>query len=991
MKSWEAKISRVKYFHKSTINNDLSEPLLNDSQNKWDAFIAASRTADIPLPDDPPFLSTLKRVFAFSDFVASGVTRNPKLLQDLYESKDLLKTYKGDDYPGRLRAALTGPSTPKNRAELCRTLRRFRFREMIRIAWRDLAARSDLAETMSDLSALADTCIDLSLAILHDWQCVESGTPLGADGGQQHMAVFGMGKLGGRELNFSSDVDLIFVFPHAGETQGGPKPVSIQEFFTHLSRRLIEVIGAKTPDGLVFRVDMRLRPFGESGPIVMSFDAMEDYYQNQGREWERYAWIKARAVAGDKEAGARLLQRLKPFVFRKYLDFGAFEALRDMKQKIAFEVKKKGMKDNIKLGAGGIREVEFFGQTFQLIRGGVTPALQEPRIQKTLPIVARMEYITQDICDELLEAYKFLRNTEHRLQEFSDRQTHDLPSDPVERERLAASMEFSDWPSFDSRLRHHMKNVHHHFNNLLGARESAGSHDQEKRNLHELRGLWEAKEKYEGANQALSSAGFDEPDRVITILENLRKDPATRALSSEGRMRLDRLIPTVLREAGSSGHSYLVLNRIIDLIKAVERRTNYLALLFENPTALVHLVRLADASPWIVSFLARHPVLLDELLDPRTLYSPPEKSDIEGEIRRKLDQISPDDLESQIIELCIFRQVNTLRVAAADITGALPLMRVSDYLTGIAETVLDQVLEISWNHLVKQHGTPTSSLTGKECSRGFSIIAYGKLGGIELGYGSDLDLVFLHAGAEGKTDGGPYPTDNAHFFSRLGQRIIHTLTSSTPAGVLYETDMRLRPDGSSGILAVNIESFKDYQEKRAWTWEHQALIKARAISGDPQLNTYFEKIRRDILALPRETSRLKKEVKNMRKRMREELQRPEPDLFDIKQGTGGLIDIEFIVQYLVLLNAHIHVQLTKWTDVVRLLQTLSETGIIDDRTNSFLKEAYLTYRAAIHRLTLQQRPLKQPMGSFGALPEEVSMIWENLVSSQRVGPEGTPS
>ncbi len=959
--------------------NSLSKKLNKASQSTWDTFFAAAQTAGITLPDDTSFSATLKEVLTFSDFVAGNFIRNPALLQDLLKNGDLEKKYNNDEYENKLKNALSDPAVAKDEAGLSHILRSIRRREMIRIAWRDLTGLADLTETMIDLSALADACIDKALSLLHEWQCTTFGTPFNPSGEPLHLVVFGMGKLGGRELNFSSDVDLIFVFPHAGETKGGPKSISNDQFFTRLARRLINIIGETTAEGLVFRVDMRLRPFGDSGPMVMSFDAMEDYYQNQGREWERYAWIKARAIAGDKKAGTELLARLNPFVFRKYLDFGVFDGLRDMKQKISLEVKRKGMQDNIKLGPGGIREIEFFGQMFQLIRGGVMPVLQEPRIMKVLQTLAQEKYISAEIRDELLDAYKFLRNTEHRLQEYSDQQTHDIPSDLIGRERLSASMKFSDWPSFASQLQLHMKIVHKHFNNLLGAKESTGSQDHEKAELIKLSTLWKALEKHEDAAEILLSAGFDEPGDIINILGSLRNDPHTRALSNEGRTRLNRLIPLVLQKAGLSEHPEIVLDRIIELIKTIERRTTYLALLFENPTALDHLVKLADAGPWIISFLACHPVLLDELLDPRTLYSPPKKSNIEREIQKKLDQVDPDDLEAQIIELSIFKQVNTLRIAAADVTGAVPLMRVSDYLTETAETVLDKVLELSWNHLVAKHGRPACILEGKKCDKGFVIIAYGKLGGIELGYGSDLDLVFIHAGAEGQTKGGSHPIDNSHFFSRLGQRIIHTLTAPTPAGILYQADMRLRPDGSSGILTATIQSFKEYQEEKAWAWEHQAIIRARAICGDPLLMDSFEKIRQNILALPREKNALKEKVSTMRNRMRQELIKPEKGVFDIKQGKGGLVDIEFLVQYLVLLNSNKYAELTKWSDKVRILQTLTEVGIIDEDTGYFLKEAYLTYRTEIHRLTLKEKPTKVSEKKFSHLRKKVAEIWEDLI------------
>jgi glutamate-ammonia-ligase adenylyltransferase len=959
---------------------DLPQEMIEDSQSKWDAFCSAAKHANISLGDDSEFIKVSKRVFAFSNFVAGSCTHNPAMLADLVQRGDLHGQFPPDHYHHELKKSLSRLYELEQEDKLSSILRKFRLREMIRIAWRDLAGRTDLSQTMADLSALADACIHQALLLLYEWACQKYGIPTGYDGSPQHLVVLGMGKLGGGELNFSSDVDLIFAYPAMGQTRGVSEPISNEEFFMRLCRSLIKTIGSRTSEGLVFRVDMNLRPYGESGPLVMSFDAMEAYYQEQGREWERYAWIKARVVAGDKRAGARLLKRLNPFVYRRYLDFGAFESLRNMKQKISLEVKRKHMANNIKLGFGGIREIEFFGQIFQLIRGGVAPVLQEQSLQKVLKILSRENYIPQQACDELARAYEFLRNTEHRLQEFSDQQTHEIPADPVARIRLAASMGFADPESFAHCLEQHRRIVHDHFNQLLGAGDSECIDDPGEKIESGLQAIWQEIIKDEQGRKVLAEAGFENPDRVMHLLDDLRNDPETRLLSSHGRNRLDKLMPIMLKIMGRSEHPLVVVSRIIDLIKAIERRTNYLALLLENRIAIVHLVKLAVASPWVVSFLARHPVLLDELLDPRTLYLPPGKSDLEEEIRKKFDLTPSADLEVTIQELCIFKQANILRVAAADVTGAVPLMRTSDHLSEIAETVLNKVIDLSWDHLAQRHGTPNCQLDTEKIGKGFAVIAYGKLGGFELGYGSDLDLVFLHAGTQGQTRGGKYSIDNAQFFARLGQRVVHILTAHTPAGVLYQPDMRLRPSGSSGMLVSHIQGFKEYQMNKAWTWEHQAIIKARAISGDIRMAKRFEQIRKQVLTRPRIMSKLKQEVMDMRDRMRRELSSPEPEFFDLKQDTGGIVDIEFLVQYLVLLKSSEYNELTRWTDTVRLLETLNHTGIIEADIAHFLKVTYLTYRSTVHQLSLQEKPAKVPENKFRDLRENVKKIWNDFMS-----------
>jgi len=952
--------------------NDLPKPLIEDSQNRRQTFQTAAKAAGIPPITNPAVLNSIKRVFAFSDFVAAGCTRDPALLADLINSGDLNQHPAPGDYHRRFEELL---ADVKDEDTLLGRLRRYRRREMVRIAWRDLAGWADLTETMSALSAFADACLEQTLRILYQWQCDKFGIPTAEDGSKQQLVVLGLGKLGARELNFSSDVDLIFTYPGSGQTRGAEGSLSNEDFFTRLCRRLIKVIGQPTPDGLVFRVDLRLRPFGDSGPLAMNFSGIEQYYQEQGREWERYALIKARTVAGDKAAGKFLLEQLHPFIYRRYLDYSAFESLREMKQMIALEVKRKGMANDIKLGPGGIREIEFFGQIFQLIRGGVTPALQETGILKVLQALADEHHIPRVVCRELTDAYVFLRITENRLQEYSDQQTHQLPPGDSGQLRLAASMDFADAASFNSTLDHHRNRVHGHFQMLL---ESGDAGDRPQKLVAPLDSIWQNVAESRQAVQTLAALGYDQPEEVLPLLEYLRNDPATRALSPKGRRRLDKLMPRFLKEIGTCENPLITLRRIIDLIKAIERRTSYLALLLENPTALSHLVKLSNASPWIASFLAHHPVLLDELLDPRTLYQPPQKNEMKKGLLHRLALIAPEDLEYQIEQLCIFKQINVLRVATADVTGTLPLMRVSDYLSEIAETILNAVVDLAFNHLVSKHGTPACRLGNKPCQRGFAVIAYGKLGGLELGYGSDLDLVFLHAGTHEQTSGDKSAMDSAQFFNRLGQRVIHILTAHTRAGKAYEIDMRLRPSGSSGILVSHIDAFSEYQLTDAWTWEYQALIKARPVCGDDLIAERFEQTRCKVLARQRSGPQLKEEVVHMRERMRRELLKPEAGLFDLKQDAGAMVDIEFLVQFLVLLNSHKHPGLLQWTDNVRLLQTLIETGTMDEITAHQLKHAYLIYRAAAHQLSLQEKPAKVSREKFDLLQKRVTEIYQSV-------------
>ncbi|MFZ0242101.1 MAG: bifunctional [glutamate--ammonia ligase]-adenylyl-L-tyrosine phosphorylase/[glutamate--ammonia-ligase] adenylyltransferase [Desulfobacterales bacterium] len=937
------------------------------AENNWRAFMEAAEASGIRPPAAPEFRRSAGRVFAFSDFVFDTCIRHPALLVDLCHSGELDRAYPTDAYGLSLARRLESPTTD---TELEKMLRDFRRRELIRIAWRDLCGSADLFVTMAELTALAEAVIDHTLALLYRRQCAVHGVPTGPDGSPQKLVVIGMGKLGGKELNFSSDIDLIFAYPQSGATVGGPVPVSNEEFFTRLCRRLLQAIGKVTADGFVFRVDVRLRPFGDDGPLAMSFDAMEHYYHQQGREWERYAWIKARTVAGDRHSGESLLQRLNPFVYRRYLDFGAFESLRDMKQRISLEVDRREMTDNIKLGRGGIREIEFFGQVFQLIRGGITPALQARGILKILSILGEGHTVPQSVCSALREAYIFLRILEHRLQEFADKQTHRLPENPLARQRLAVSMGYDDAADWERALDAHRNNVHQHFSLLLQSGSS-----QETTAERALSALWLGLLDEKRRDRLLADLGYRPPASAGQILERLQADLAQRPLGKEGRQRLDKLMPLLLEKTGRSSDPLTTLARISGLIKAIDGRASYFALLLENPAALDHLVRLSSASSLVAAFLTRHPVLLDELLDPRTLYAPPGKEDLDQDLRLRFDQL-PDDLDYQMETLRIFKQVNVLRVAAADVTEVLPLMRVSDRLSDIATAVIEKVLELTWRHLVAKHGRPVGVTNDASDERGFAVVAYGKLGGLELGYGSDLDLVFLHSGTEGLTVGGPHPIDNRQFYARLGQRVIHILTSHTRAGILYETDMRLRPSGSSGILVSHIDGFRDYQLAEAWTWEHQALIRARAIGGDMRLCRHFEKIRREVLGRQRDPARLRVEVLDMRRRMRAELLQPQQGVFDIKQDTGGIVDIEFLVQYLVLRHAAAHPELLAWTDNVRLIHTLIESGAVQEYDAHLLKHAYLIYRAVAHKSSLQEKPARMSVDTFGRLRRKVEELWK---------------
>jgi glutamate-ammonia-ligase adenylyltransferase len=674
--------------------------------------------------------------------------------------------------------------------------------------------------------------------------------------------------------------------------------------------------------------------------------------------------IKARVVAGDKEVGAELMAMLRPFVYRRYLDFSAIESLRDMKQMISNELHKKGMEANIKLGPGGIREIEFIGQAFQLIRGGRDKDLQIRPIQQVLLLLQERELMPEYVVRELTEAYVFLRLVENRVQAWQDRQTHLLPTDEMGRLRLARSMGYGSWDTFVPILEAHRKRVQGHFDMVFAAPQTETEEETQP-----LTGLWHDSMDESHATEALSRAGFGEPSAAMKRLQLFRESHACRRLSSKGRERLDQLMPLLLEAVGQSEEADGALPRVLDMLEAVVQRTAYIALLVESPLVLSQLVKLMGVSPWIANLLTRHPILLDELLDPRRLYSPLNRDQLVADLDDQLSRIASDDLEEQMERLRQFAQSNQLRVAAADITGGIPLMVVSDYLTWIAESVVDRVVMLAFNEMVRRHGRPPG-LSSDET--GFAVVGYGKLGGIELGYSSDLDMVFLHGCPDrnAMTD-GDRPVSVDVFYARMAQRIIHIMTTRTPSGILYEVDMRLRPNGNSGMMVSSLEMFQTYQETNAWTWEHQALIRTRVVAGDQRVKERFDEIRRLILDRPRDADKLRADVVEMREKMRASLDRSKPDRIDLKQGHGGIVDIEFMVQYTVLRWANTHPDLLVWSDNIRLLETLSRLGLLSDHAAERLMGVYKVLRAVYHRSALQDQPA---LVSREKLAEEMALV-----------------
>jgi glutamate-ammonia-ligase adenylyltransferase len=934
---------------------------------------------------DEKQLIELTNVVAGSDFVVEQLTKNPNILAQLLVSNDLYTAYDQQVYSGKLKQRLGDVSDDKT---LDRELRLFRQHEMVRLIWRDLNRLADTRQTVTELSMLADSCIDETINVLYPKLCERYGTPYAqsAESGewiQQHLVVLGMGKLGAKELNLSSDIDLVFCYPQNGETQGVKKSIDNQEFFIRLGKQLIRALDAMTVDGFVFRVDMRLRPFGSVSPLACSFSAMESYYQQHGREWERYAMIKARVVAGAGELADQLMLTLRPFVYRKYIDYSAFESLREMKAMINSEVRRKGLKNNVKLGSGGIREIEFIAQVFQLIRGGRDSRLQLKSLLDILPLLPETVDMSQQVVNELTCAYLFLRDTEHAIQALADKQTQELPNDELNLLRISHSLGFSSTDDFLQRLDQHRGAVSHHFAEILAAPED---NKDEAQDDSQWLSLWSGEFTLEEAAQLCEQQGFSKPLVASKLLLDVAQSKAVSMLQTITVERLKTLMPLLLDEVVKSDNNTQTLERVLKLINAILRRSAYLVLLSENTSALQQLVRLCSASRWFADVLTRQPVLLDELITPQSLYSPPDKQLLHAELNQQMLRIPEDDEEQLMDSLRYFKNAHVLRVAACDVTDVLPLMKVSDYLTWLAESILDKVLDIAWRLLTVKHGVPCDS-KGEEQGRDFIVVAYGKMGGIELSYGSDLDLVFLHGADSNAYTNGAKQIANSVFYTRLGQRVIHILNTFTASGQLYEIDMRLRPAGNSGLLVSTLSAFESYQNEQAWTWEHQALVRARVIAGSEHRKADFLTVREKILTKARSNAHVAVEVNTMREKMRDHLGSSEKQqklVFNLKQDRGGIVDIEFIVQYFCLAYSSKYPQLIEYTDNIRIIDAIEAVGLLTTPEAALLRDAYIEYRSVGHRLALQEKASTVDAEMLQDYRDEVSVIWYRLMGSLKL-------
>ena len=940
----------------------LPAPLRQETENRVRDLTTPAEQGNSHHTLPQPLLDTVPLALATSDFITEQLRRDPTLLASLAPR---VLSPDGDRYDvAALRREI---ADAPDEASLGRLLRRARRELWVVIAWRDLCGMANLAEVMSLLSSFADTVLSATIEKLWSWRTATLGTPVDSETGQPaHPIVLGLGKLGGEELNFSSDIDLIFAYEGSGTTDGGPRSLDNQEFFLRLFRDLVKLLSESTPDGQVFRVDTRLRPFGNSGALALESDAMEQYYTRHGRDWERYALIKARVCGGNPAAGNRLLEALRPFVYRRYIDFSAIDALRDMKAQIEAQVARQGG-DNLKTGGGGIREIEFIAQTYQLIRAGREAALRTPSLQRVYRYLAAEGHLPADEVSALLAAYEVLRNCEHRIQMLRDQQTHDLPTDPTDRARVALGMGQPDWNSLLGELDRHRAAVRDSFQALLAPTGGPSAKPSQGRRI------WAERDDPDDATELLQAGGFDEAQLSARLLHGLATGHHFATASQIARERLDRLMPTLIDRCATTTNPSAVLERLLPIIDAVTNRSTYLTLLYESPVALEHLVRLATLGSWATRQIAQHPALLDELLDPRSLYAPPGRDETAHQIATLTAGLPADDLEGHMNALRDVHYACRFRIACADLMGLARTEDVGTALTDCADLLVETALKIAWRDLAERHGTPGDEKPPLDADAlPILVIGYGKLGGYELGYGSDLDLVFLH-NLEDPTRAteGPRPIAGEMFMARLVQRCVHVLSTTTTAGKVYEVDLRLRPNGNAGPMAVSLERFDRYQEQEAWTWEHQALVRARPVAGAAELGEQFIAARRRILALPRNLASLRDEIRDMRGRIKD----AKGDQGGLKLATGGLTDIEFIAQYQVLAAAGSHPELNATTSTREILRRCGTIGILSTQESEELCRAYDAMLAADRRHSLGLEADEQNLKSLQA---NVARIWDRL-------------
>ena len=944
--------------------------LQKESDNQYERLKGKLSPEQFALFDARP---EFKKIIALSDFIANTIFSYPKECSELLLSGALDRN---DTYLDYKNEALSFLVDKLNDFEFKKRLRVFRRCRAMIIAWRDLAGMSSIEEVFTSLTELAESVLLRTITLLRDQLKLVYGDALNEDGTVMPLLTLAMGKFGGCELNFSSDIDLIFAYPEEGETKGASRTLTHREFFTRIVQRAANMLSDKTVDTFCYRIDLRLRPFGDAGAMVNSFDAMQIYYETQGRTWERYALVKARLLGKDEcgSYGEEFIDLLRPFVFRRYLDYGAVQSLRKLKHMIESEVRRRNLNNNFKLGSGGIREIEFIAQVFELMRGGRFVELRERSLRKTLNNISSLELLPDEVCKKLDECYVFLRRLENIIQEFSDKQTQTLPDNEKDQARMLYAMNYEDSADFFKDLNCVMTYVHGEFLKVV-------ADDEKSTDNFKNFELWEADNSAEELTEEILKfiANKDEAKPLASAIQVLKANLSRMPVGPVGRETLLELMPKVIMVIAKEENASSLFTRVASLIEKVALRTPYMQLLRDNNDVLERFITLLKENHFASELITSHPILLDELFIPQYFDMPPTAKEFFSMLQERLLRIEPDDLEGIMEELRLFKKIMIFRVALSDKAGKLPLMKISDALTWLAEAIVKELIILTWDQTVQKYGY----VEGRSAEDpGIAVIGYGKLGGLELGYKSDLDMVFISQKTEGMTV-GEKSVPVTMFYQRFAQRLLHLTTTKTVSGVLYDLDMRLRPDGDTGLLISDVESFELYQTKRAWTWEHQALVRARPIGGSADIIENFEKIRDGILRRERDDSALKKDVVEMRNKMRAHLDRSSDKLYDIKQGRGGMIDVEFISQYLILKYAPTHPDLKLWTDNVRILEECSRLNLISVAKTSELINAYIEIRKIYHELSLADLPRLVLIEHRPPATLRVEKIWNELFSEDQ--------
>ena len=900
----------------------------------------------------------LQKTLHASQYAEQVLANHESLLQQDYAIDQFLKPLSAD-YIHQL--VISTLQDIQDETLWMKTLRILRARLMFRWIWQDANQLTDVVTLTQELSDFADICVQVAKDFARIPLVAKHGEPMGYNGKVQDLIVVAMGKHGAQELNLSSDIDLIFAFDEQGETNGR-KCIEVQQFCILWGQKLIYLLDHITADGFVFRVDMRLRPWGDGSALAISHVALEKYLSQHGREWERYAWIKARIITGGQE-GHELLEMTRPFVFRKYVDYTAFEAMREMKAMIEREVQRRNIEDNIKLGAGGIREVEFIVQVFQLIYGGSKLELQDRQCLVSLRHLGEAELLEPQAVLDLEDAYLFLRRVEHAIQALNDQQSQALPTEPELRARISDTLGFADWDSFMQTLNEKRAKVIYQFEHLIKENEP----DSLLENYSQL--------------EKQLDAVLD--DQAKNLVHEFWYGHAIKKLTAKALQRLKTFWPHLIEAVLQSENPQMALMRLMPLVESVLRRTVYLVMLIESKGALQRLVKMATVSPWICEELTQYPVLLDEFLSMD--FELPKRSDLEDSLRQQLLRIELDEVEDLMRVLRLFKKSNVLTVAASDVLAESHLMKVSDALTDIAEVTANAALQLAYQMIVKKHGYPLDS-EGQRCGlehNAFAIIGYGKVGGIELGYGSDLDVVFIHNMDEQADTDGIKPISGFEFAMRVARKFVSLMTTQTLDGRVYDVDTRLRPSGDAGLLVTSLRAFEQYQLKSAWLWEHQALVRARSIAGEQCLRDKFEVLRCQILTQPRDEAYVRSEVLKMRQKMKDHLgsskEQKKDGIFHLKQDAGGIVDIEFMAQYAVLAWSGSNPDLAHYSDNVRILEDAAKTGCLSSDDATALIQAYLRERAESHRLALANQSMQVNAADWYDTREVVCKLWQRLI------------